>query len=346
MSRLGYGELDKSTTVKAAVREVSKSRFGVVAIGRNEGQRLRRCLESVRAGSVVIYVDSGSIDGSSQMARDCGAIVVDLDMELPFTAARARNAGFKSLVETAPDVDCVQFIDGDCELINRWPEQALSFLGARPEIAAVSGRRRERFPNRSIYNQLCDWEWNGPTGEVRACGGDVMIRVSAFKIVGGYRETLIAGEEPELCVRLRAAGWKIWRLEDDMTIHDAAMTHFGQWWRRAVRGGYAFAQGVDLHGGFPERHWVWESRRAWLWGILLPIGCAAIGLLFGGWTWALWLIYPAQVVRLTARTCAPFRQRVLLSLFQVLARFAEGYGQLKFLFDRVKGRQGALIEYK
>jgi GT2 family glycosyltransferase len=325
---------------------INKSRFGVVAIGRNEGQRLEQCLESVRDGSVVIYVDSGSNDGSPQLARDSGAIVVDLDMQLPFTAARARNAGFKSLVEAAPNIDCVQFIDGDCELIGRWPEQALSFLASRPEVAAVSGRRRERFPTRSIYNQLCDWEWNGPIGEVRACGGDAIIRVSAFKAVGGYRDNLIAGEEPELCVRLRAAGWKIWRLENEMTIHDAAMTRFSQWWQRAVRCGYAFAEGAYLHGAWPERHWVWESRRAWLWGILIPIACAAIGLVFGGWTWALWLIYPAQVLRQTARGRGPLRQRALQAAFQVLARFPEGYGQLKFLFNRFNRRQGELIEYK
>jgi glycosyltransferase involved in cell wall biosynthesis len=318
----------------------------VVAIGRNVGLRLKQSLESVRMGPVVIYVDSGSNDGSPQLARDCGAIVVDLDKQTPFTAARARNAGFRSLVEAAPDIELVQFVDGDCELIGRWPEQALSFLASHPEVAAVFGRRRERFPARSIYNQLCDWEWNGPIGEVCACGGDVMIRVSAFKAVGGYRDNLIAGEEPELCVRLRAAGWKIWRLEGDMTVHDAAMTHFSQWWRRAVRGGYAFAQGANLHGAWPERHWVWESRRAWLWGILIPIACAAIGFLFGGWTWALWLIYPAQVLRQTVRGRGPLRQRALQAAFQVLARFPEGYGQLKFLFDRVYRRQGELIEYK
>jgi glycosyltransferase involved in cell wall biosynthesis len=325
---------------------MAKSQFGIVAIGRNEGQRLKQCLESARAGAVVIYVDSGSNDGSPELARDCGAIVVNLDMRLPFTAARARNSGFKSLIEAAPEVDSVQFIDGDCELIERWPEQALSFLASRPDAAAVFGRRRERFPARSIYNQLCDWEWNGPIGEVPACGGDVMMRVSAFKMVSGYRENLIAGEEPELCVRLRTKGWKIWRLDAEMTIHDAAMTHFGQWWRRAVRGGYAFAEGAYLHGRLPERHWVWESCRAWVWGVVIPIALTAIGLVFGGWTWTLWLIYPTQVVRLAARGREPLRQRMLLSLFQVLARFPEGYGQVKFLFDRISGRQGDLIEYK
>src|SRR5260370_38511191 len=199
------------------MRDTNKSGLGVVAIGRNEGQRVKQCLASLRSGSVVIYVDSGSNDGSPQLARDYGAIVVDLDMQVPFTAARARNAGFKSLIKAAHDVDCILFSDGDCELVEQWPEQALSFLSSHPEVAALSGRRRERFPGRSIYNQLCEWEWNGPVGEVRACGGDVMIRVSAFKAVDGYRDNLIAGDEPELCVKLLAVGWRILRLENDIT---------------------------------------------------------------------------------------------------------------------------------
>src|SRR5207302_6800108 len=132
------------------------------------------------------------------------------------------------------------------------------------------GRRRERYPDRSIYNRLCDREWDIPIGEVTACGGDVMMRTDALQSAGGYREELIAGEEPELCVRLRAAGWQVWRLDHEMTLHDAAMTHFYQWWWRHVRSGYAFAQGAHLHGSGAERHWVWESRRATLWGFCLP----------------------------------------------------------------------------
>jgi glycosyltransferase involved in cell wall biosynthesis len=328
------------------VRSINEERFGVVAIGRNEGRRLKRCLASLDGASLVVYVDSGSSDGSAQLARECGAIVVDLDISVPFTAARARNAGFRCLIENAPTLSYIQFIDGDCELITNWLEQALSFLESHPEVAAVSGRRRERFPTRSYYNQLCDWEWNGAIGEVRSCGGDVMMRASSFATVGGYRDNLIAGEEPELCVRLREAGWKIWRLEDEMTIHDAAMTHFSQWWRRAVRGGYAFAEGAYLHGGRPEHHFVWESRRAWLWGIVIPIVCTAVGFGIGGWAWALWLIYPIEVLRQSAQRGGSMRQRTLLALFQLLARFAEGYGQLKFMFDRLHGRQGRLIEYK
>lgn len=320
--------------------------FGVVAIGRNEGERLKRCLKSVSGVPVVVYVDSGSTDGSGEWARDHGAEVIDLDLGLPFTAARARNTGFRHLRAIAPHLPYVQFVDGDCELLKGWAQHASSFLDSHAEVGAVCGRRRERHPERSIYNRLCDWDWDGPVGDVRACGGDVMMRANALEAVGGYRDDLIAGEEPELCVRLRAAGWRVWRLDVEMTLHDAEMMRIGQWWRRATRGGYAFAQGAYLHGAPPELHRVWESRRAWLWGVWLPIVCLLLGVAFGPWGWAAWLIYPLQMVRQTVRNPGPLGQRALLSLFQGLARFAEGWGQIKFLRDRLLGRQSHLIEYK
>jgi glycosyltransferase involved in cell wall biosynthesis len=320
--------------------------FGAVAIGRNEGTRLKSCLASLSDAEVVVYVDSGSTDRSVQLAREQGADVVDLDMSAPFTAARARNAGFRRLREIAPDLRYVQFIDGDCALDAAWPARAAGFLEAHAEIGAVCGRRRERWPERSIYNWLCDQEWDGPSGEVSAFGGDVMVRSEAFIAVGGYRDDLIAGEEPELSVRLRGAGWRVWRLDSEMTLHDAAMTRFGQWWRRVVRSGYAFAQGAQLHGASSERHWVWESRRAWIWGVWLPLAGVIIGLAFSPWGWAVWLLYPAQVFRQTMRNHGPVRRRAVMALFQVLARFPEALGQLRFLRDRLVGLQGRLIEYK
>jgi glycosyltransferase involved in cell wall biosynthesis len=319
--------------------------FSAVVIGRNEGERLKRCLKSL-SGAVTVYVDSGSTDGSAQWARQNGFELVELDMSAPFTAARARNVGFRKLREIEPNLRYVQFVDGDCELIDGWSQAAMAFLEENPDVAAVCGRRRERFPERSVYNWLCDREWAGPTGEVRTCGGDVMIRSSVLESVQGYRDDMIAGEEPELCVRLRAAGWRVWRLDTDMTLHDAAMTRAAQWWQRAVRAGYAFALGAHLHGAPPERHFVWERNRAWIWGVWLPLGCLAVGLIFSPWGWATWLIYPLQVLRQTVRNSGTLRQRATLALFQMLARFPEALGQLKFLRDRTLGRRMELIEYK
>ena len=138
-------------------------------------------------------------------------------------------------------------------------------------MAAVAGRLRERHPEQSIYNWLCECEWDRPAGEAASCGGIAMMRGDALWQVGGFREDLIAGEEPELCFRLRAARWHIWRLRDDMAWHDAAiMNCFGQWWRRAMRGGYVAAQGASLHGAAPRRFWVWESRASVVLGCLAP----------------------------------------------------------------------------
>ena len=176
--------------------------LGVVVIGRNEGERLRRCLSAVCVRNVtVVYVDSNSTDGSSELARTQGAEVVELDLSQPFTAARARNAGFARLEQIDADVRFVQFVDGDCELVDGWLAQASGVLEERPEVAVVCGRRRERFPEQSIYNRLADLEWNTPVGEAKYCGGDAMMRVAAFRQVGGFNPDLIAGEEPELCVR-------------------------------------------------------------------------------------------------------------------------------------------------
>jgi glycosyltransferase involved in cell wall biosynthesis len=320
--------------------------FGVVAIGRNEGERLKRCLTSINGAARIVYVDSGSTDGSVAWAEQAGIDVVALDMSLPFTAARARNAGMRRLRQLAPEIDLVQFVDGDCELQQDWPAIAITYLVEHPQVCATFGRRRERFPERSIYNLICDREWDTPVGEAKACGVDVMMRVDALEAAGGYRDDLIAGEEPELCVRLRAGGWKIWRLDHDMTLHDAAMHHFSQWWRRQARSGYGFAQGAHLHGRTDERHWVWESRRALLWAILIPSAILAGLLLAGPLALLVLLIYPAQVLRRSRRMSGRWRTRLQLAFFEQLSRFPEAWGQLLFFRNRLLGRHGRLIEYK
>lgn len=321
--------------------------YGVVAIGRNEGERLRKCLESVAGQAArVVYVDSGSTDGSVAMARSMGSEVIELDMQTPFTAARARNEGFERLRQLAPDLRYVQFVDGDCEVVSGWLDVAAAFLDVHPEVAAVCGRRRERHPERSVYNLLCDIEWNTPVGEAKSCGGDVMMRVDALAAAGGYRSSLIAGEEPELCVRLRAAGWRVWRLDREMTLHDAAMMRFGQWWKRTLRSGHALAEGAFLHGAPPERHRVRESRSAWFWGLGWPLFAFVCTVLVGPFGLVAFALYPLQVVRLALRGDRSMRENWWRAVFLVIGKFPEMLGQMKFLFHRHLGGQSRLIEYK
>jgi GT2 family glycosyltransferase len=315
--------------------------IGVVVIGRNEGERLERCLASSPQG-VLVYVDSGSTDGSVALARARGAEVVELDRASPFTAARARNAGFQRLLETQPHFDYVQFLDGDCELAAGWLERAAAFLSRHEDVAAVCGRLREKHPERTVYNLLCDIEWDTPRGAARTCGGIAMMRVDALVAARGYRAELIAGEEPELCVRLRAAGWRIWRLDAEMAAHDAAISRFGQWWRRALRAGYAFAQGAALHGDPPERLGVRESRSAWFWACGIPLLAAVLAAGWSAWGLAVLAAYPLQVVRLALRGARSPGDNWRHAAFLVLGKFPELLGQLRFRLER----QAGLIEYK
>lgn len=319
----------------------------VVVIGRNEGERLRRCLASVLPhAALVVYVDSGSTDGSPEMATSMGAVVVPLDMSIPFTAARARNEGFRHARHLLQELVYVQFVDGDCEVDSTWMDIATSFLDGHADVAAVCGRRRERFPERSVFNRLCDAEWDTPIGQTKSCGGDVLMRADALSQAGGYRDGMIAGEEPELCVRMRKLGWKIWRIDAEMTLHDAAMTRWSQWWWRTVRTGHAFAEGVALHGAPPERHRVHAYRSAWTWGLFIPAAIVLLVILVGPVALLGLLLYPVQVLRVAAKSEGSWRQRWTRALFLVLGKFPEAFGQAKFLWDRRSGTTAKIIEYK
>jgi glycosyltransferase involved in cell wall biosynthesis len=324
---------------------------GLVAIGRNEGSRLRQCLiEAIRQVAWVVYVDSGSTDGSLELARSIGTHTVELDLSIPFTAARARNEGFARLLQLVPDIEFVQFVDGDCEMVDGWIERAESELVAKPDVAAVCGRRRERYPAASIYNQLCDIEWDTPVGEAKACGGDSMMRAWAFEQVEGFNPALIAGEEPEMCVRLRQKGWKILRLDAEMTLHDAQMTSFAQWWKRAQRAGHAYTEGSWMHGSEPERHWVKETQSAWLWGLVLPALALGMALTTEDWSLLLLSAYPLATYRIynyyVKHRDITTKDAAIYALSCVLAKFPHLQGQIQFHQRRLLGQQSKLIEYK
>jgi GT2 family glycosyltransferase len=321
---------------------VSASDVGSVLIGRNEGDRLVRALYAVRVQNLypIIYVDSGSTDGSVQAAEDAGATIVVLQTDQPFTAARARNAGFAALMAHQKPPTFVQFIDGDCELRAGWVAAGLAHLGADPDVAAVCGRRQERAPDASLYNRLIDLEWDTPVGQARSCGGDVLMRTAALEAVGGYRAQMIAGEEPELCVRLRQSGWKIWRLDQDMTWHDADIMRFSQWWQRARRAGHAYAEGAALHGAPPERHNVAQTLRALIWGMGLPLAII-LGCFVTPWALVLALLWPLKVMRLSSKG-----YDLAHVIFLTLGNVPEAVGILGYWRKRLTGGTARIIEYK
>ncbi len=324
--------------------------LGVVVIGRNEGDRLHRCLLSLDPKShPIVYVDSGSTDGSVELARSLGVEVVNLDLTIPFTAARARNAGFDQLLNIAPEIVYVQFVDGDCEVFPNWLETARKTLETHPQVAVACGRRRERHPEASVYNRLCDIEWNTPVGEARSCGGDALMRVCALEQVGGYDPAVIAAEDDEVCVRIRAAGWKISRIDADMTLHDAAMKRFGQWWKRALRCGYAYSQGAAMHGKPPERHFLRERRRLVLWGFLLPVLILGTTWPTTGWSLFGFLLYPIQMARIARgakRKGIAAADAAAFGVSCVVSKLPEFLGFCKFYWTRWRRKPARIIEYK
>lgn len=324
-------------------------KVGIVIIGRNEGERLRQCLYSVQEKTNrIVYVDSGSTDGSVELASSLSVEVVELDLSFPFTAARSRNAGFDRLLKVYPELEFVQFVDGDCEVVSGWLEIAYQALTNHPEIAVVCGRRRERFPDASIYNQLCDLEWNTPVGQTKACGGDAMMRVCAYRELEGFNSKLIAGEEPELCYRLRQQGWTIWRLDAEMTLHDAAMKTFAQWWKRNVRAGHAYAEVASLHGKEPEHYWVKETISNWLWGGMLPTLIVFSSWWTHGLSFFLLVIYPILIYKIYRyqKQFNSFQIAILYAIFCVIGKIPNAIGQGKFQFNRFLSRSANLIEYK
>jgi GT2 family glycosyltransferase len=325
-------------------------RAGIVVIGRNEGTRLQRALAAAAAaGAPLLYVDSGSSDGSPALARALGVEVLELDPARPFSAARARNEGFARLAALHPELGAVQLVDGDCALDPGWLPRGLAALEAEPRVAVVAGRLRERHPEASVYNRLCALEWQRPPGEARAVGGIFLVRAAAFRAARGFRDDVVAAEEDELCLRLRRRGGRVLQLDADMATHDAAMTRFSQWWRRARRAGQAYAQGADLHGDGAERHFVADVRRILLWALLLPAAALLPAWPTRGGSLLLLLAYPLQLARIyragRRRGWSP-EEALPYAFFVLLAKLPGLLGLLEYRWRRLRGQSPALIEHK
>jgi GT2 family glycosyltransferase len=326
----------------------SNTEIAIVAIGRNEGERLKSCLRAVTAGArTAVYVDSGSTDGSANFARSTGCQVVELTA--PFSAAKARNEGFAAAMTAAPDAQFVQFVDGDCALVDGWLDRGLAAMQMRPDVGIVCGHVREIHPEASAYNRLFDMEWQQPPGEIGSCGGIFMVRTAVFKSVGGFRPEVIAAEDNEFCVRVRQAGNKILLLDSGMVWHDAAMHRFSEWWKRARRTGHAYAQVAALHGSSEEKYFVRDCRRVWIWGLAIPAVAVLAALFTHGLSLLLLLLYPMQFVWIFLNS----RQRgwaagdaAVYSFFTVISKFPAVEGMIAYHWRSSRGKALTIMEHK
>lgn len=301
----------------------------------------------------VVYVDSGSSDGSVAYARSLGTKVVELDATTPFTAARGRNAGFMVLHANGELPDFVQFIDGDCLLVPGWIAAGLSHLEMRTDLGIVTGWRSEIERGRSVYNAICDFEWHRPAGLIAACGGDMMVRAQTFLALGGFNPEVIAAEDDEFCVRVRKSGMGIERLPLPMTRHDAAMTRFSEWWRRAVRSGHGLAQVGHLH---PE-HCRADRRRVWFFGLFLPLlalvgvalflsGAVPAGGLVMGAVLAAYGLSWLRTAQGLIRASLPLQEALHHAMYLSLSKFPNLSGMFTYHLRRWQRRDMHIIEYK
>lgn len=288
-----------------------------------------------------VYVDSCSTDDSVRIASQLGVNAIELDMSTPFTAARARNAGFFHLISLDANIEYVQFVDGDCEVVQGWTSKAINFLEMNSMVAGVCGRRFERYPEASIYNEMCDREWDTPVGQCDACGGDSVMRVSALRAVGGFSDSLVAHEEPELCGRLRKAGWKIWRIDHPMTMHDAAIYRFSRFYKRSRRAGFGISQCLISSGCDVDPTGRVIIRRAVIWSLVLPIAIVFSSALLSPLAAAAFLLYPAQIVRHAINkqqgVAGSLKHRLRASAIAMLGKIAEAHGSIEFLVKSAMG---------
>ena len=328
------------------------SRIAVVVIGRNEGERLIASLQSVQKADLpVIYVDSGSSDGSPGRARSLGLHVVELDPARPFSAARGRNEGLSEAARLWPQTQYVMFLDGDCILEPDFPAAAAEKFDEDPQCAIVTGHLSERSENSSIYNRMCAIEWRGAPGfieNMNGLGGIMAVRASAFEEVGGFNDQAISGEEADLGVRLRLRGYSIIKIDRPMATHDAQMHRFGQWWTRAVRNGHSLAHRYASHGRTRFRDGLSGLRSAIFWGFALPVLILLLLLptrglslvLLGGYLVLFWRIYRHYV----DEGHSPSDAR-LMARFLIYAKFAEFLGAVRYCLNRARGRFH-IIEWK
>jgi len=345
------GQLSRSLSLIDNTTAGNRSSLSVVVVGRNEGARLTRCLNSVHAMAMPtrrIDVDSASTDDSIRRAKAAGVSVLELRKDR-LSAARARNAGWRIAKS-----DIILFVDADTELLPEFARDAINYFENDPSTAVVFGHRRERDPHASIYTRVLDLDWIAPTGLVDFCGGNALVRRSVLEELGGFDENLFAGEEPELCCRMRSRGWKIRYLDLMMATHDFGITRLNQYWRRAVRTGYAYAEVSRRFSNTDFPLWSKEARRNRInLALMLGLIASATGMAMHFRSLLPLLCALCVAAALTARTI--FRNRwktrnlftlILYAVHSHLQQLPIFCGQMRYWWRRRRHLASSPIEYK
>ena len=184
----------------------------------NRADELRRCLTSLtqltypREKIQIIVVDDGSSDGSPQVAREFGALLVPSG-GVGLGPAAARNVGAavaKGEILAFIDSDCTASKTWLCELIAAFDDQAMAAVGGQVDGMCTESAV-DRYESVMSSLSLGARERSGGRGNdtfyLPSC--NLLVRCSAFRQAGGFDDSMHVGEDVDLTWRLRDNGWTI-----------------------------------------------------------------------------------------------------------------------------------------
>lgn len=320
------------------------NRAGIVVIGRNEGMRLVESLTAAKEfGCPIIYVDSRSSDGSVNRVNEMNINVLILDQDKPINASRARNEGYKYLLENNPDLEFIHFIDGDTVFDPMWNNIAIDILSINPSLAVICCVLKEKNRHCSIFARLLEIEWRLMTKCNGKCGGNATIRVSALLSVGGYDEDLIAGADPDLYRRISNKGFHLKVVNKELAEHDARMLKLSQWWTRGVKSGFGYSDIINRY------NFTGGMRSAIIWGGIIPFIFILSSVNYGFLGWVVLLLYPMQATRIYFSkeiSCLDKGDKYFYCCNILLSKFPQLYGAFKYLMFKTLKVNKKAIQYK
>ena len=187
----------------------------------NEEKRIVACVESAltaawAAGGEVVLADACSSDSTVALASRYPIRIAQLAHPGERCCGAGPQLGFQYSVG-----EFVYILDGDMEMLPDFLPAALIFMKAHPEVAGVGGRVVEM--NTSSLEYLARMEratGHMQAGEVDRLDMGGLYRRAAVKQTGYFSDrNLHSYEEFDLAVRLRAKGWKLWRIDTDSVRH-------------------------------------------------------------------------------------------------------------------------------
>jgi glycosyltransferase involved in cell wall biosynthesis len=260
--------------------------LAVVLISKNQAWNIGRLIESIilRTACVpsreMVLVDSASTDDTVATASMYAINVLRLRPDQPLSPAAGRYVGYKHT--SAP---LVLFLDGDMELCAGWLERALKVLRSQPDVAVVTGLTVDVWPATKAADSAeaePSLEYSTGLTEVPYIAGAGLYRRQALEHVGSFNPYLYSDEEPELCIRIRQAGYRIVQLDTPIAYHystpsEALSTLVNRWRRNLYLGA---GQCLRYHFG-TKTFWPYLRERGY--GCVPGVGLAA-GILGFGWS--------------------------------------------------------------